>query len=161
MVSVSINEAETAGDALNAKRLAIESIEKPFPDEKWHFLRGDSESIRKITDATGYRYVRNGNVFDHPLGLIILSPQGKIVRYIVGPEILPIDLSISLMEASSGVVSPTIARVLRYCFSYDPKSHLFVFNILRVSGSAVFLLAGIFIVYLMVSGNKRRTGGGR
>ncbi len=160
-ISISINEDETPADAQNAKRMTLESIGIPYPDEKCRFLTGGVDSIRKITDAVGFRYVKRGGEFDHPLGLIILSPEGKIVRYIIGTEILPVDLNISLMEASGGIVSPTIARVLRYCFSYDPKSHLFVFNMLRVSGTAVFLLAGAFIAYLVFSGKKNRAAGGK
>jgi len=52
----------------------------------------------------------------------VLSPQGKVVRYIMGTDYLPMDISMSLMEASNGTVQPTIARVLRACFSYDPKA---------------------------------------
>jgi hypothetical protein len=61
----------------------------------------------------------------------------------------------SLMEASNGTVQPTIARVLRACFSFDPKSHRFVFNILQVSATVIFSLLGIFIVFLVVLGRKR------
>jgi protein SCO1/2 len=155
VVTISIDENETPADAIKAKTIAFEAIQKPYPAERWHFLTGPAESVKKVTAAVGFRYVKKGNEFDHPLGLIVLSPQGKVVRYIMGTDYLPMDISMSLMEASNGTVQPTIARVLRACFSYDPKSHRFVFNVLQVSATVIFSLLAIFIIYLIVSGRKR------
>ncbi|MGA2141668.1 MAG: SCO family protein [Brevinematales bacterium] len=158
LVTISFDDRETPADSLKQKNIAYEAIEAPYPVEKWHFLTGGSDSIKKITDAAGFRYARAGNEFNHPVGCIILSPDGKIVRYIIGAEILPMDLKVSLMEASSGTVSPTIARVIRFCFSYDPASHAYVFNILRVSATVIFGIIGVFVIYLVLSGRKRRAG---
>jgi protein SCO1 len=155
VVCISIDEKETPTDAMKAKTIALEAVQKPYPAQRWHFLTGPAESIKQVADAVGFRFVKKGDEFDHPLGIIILSPQGKVVRYILGTDYLPMDISMSVMEASTGTVQPTIARVLRACFSYDPKSHRFVFNILQVSATVIFTLLGIFIVYLIVSGMKR------
>jgi protein SCO1/2 len=157
VVCISINDNETRADAVKAKTIAFEAIQKPYPEERWHFLTGPSESIKRVAAAAGFRYVKKGNEFDHPLGLIVLSQEGKVVRYILGTDYLPMDISMSLMEASTGTVQPTIARVLRACFSYDPKSHRFVFNILQVSATVIFTLLAIFIIYLIVSGRKPAT----
>ena len=161
IVTISIDENETPADAARAKSLAFQIIERPYPPEKWHFLTGSDRSIDTLAEAVGFHFVKKGNDFDHPLGLIILSPAGKVVRYITGADFLPVDLSMSLMEASSGTVQPTIARVLRACFSYDPVSRRFVFNILKVSATVIFALLGLFIGYLIISGNARRVGGKR
>jgi protein SCO1 len=156
VVTISIDENETPADAMKARTIAFEAIQKPYPADRWHFLTGPAESIKKVTGAVGFRYVKKGDEFDHPLGLIILSPQGKVVRYIMGTDFLPMDITMSLLEASNGTVQPTIARVLRACFSYDPKSHRFVFKILQVSATVIFTLLGIFIAYLVISGMKRK-----
>lgn len=160
LLTITIDETETTNDAIKAKNIAFEAIQTPFPANKWHFLTGSKESIKKLTEAVGFHFVKKGDDFDHPIGLIILSPQGKVVRYIIGTDFLPVDLTMSLMEASSGTIMPTIARVLRFCFSYNPKSHQFVFNTLRVSAIVIFTLVGIFVIYLIISGNKRRLKGG-
>jgi protein SCO1 len=159
VLCMSIDEHETPADAMKAKTIATEVMQKPYPAGRWHFLTGSAASIKTVTDAVGFRFVKRGNEFDHPLCLIILSPQGKVTRYILGTDYLPIDITMSLMEASEGVVQPTIARVLRACFSYDPKSHRFVFNILQVSATVIFALIGAFILYLVISGRKRRAKG--
>ena len=161
VLCMSIDEHETPADAMKAKTIASEVMQKPYPTGRWHFLTGSAASINTVADAVGFRFVKRGNEFDHPLCLIILSPRGKVTRYILGTDYLPIDITMSLMEASEGVVQPTIARVLRACFSYDPKSHRFVFNILQVSATAILSLLGVFILYLVMASGKRRAGGKR
>jgi hypothetical protein len=58
-------------------------------------------------------------------------------------------------------VQPTIARVLRACFSFDPASHRFVFNVLQVSATVILTLLAAFIAYLIMSGRRRRPIGAR
>ncbi len=159
VICISINDRETPSDAMKARDIAFQSIQKPYPADHWRFLTGSDESIDKVTDAVGFKFVKKGDEFDHPMCLIILSPKGKVVRYIMGTDYLPVDLAMSLMEASSGSVQPTIAHVLRACFSYDPKSHRLVFNMLRVSATVILLLLGGFITYLIISQKKRRQKG--
>ena len=159
VITISIDERETPADAQAAKRIGLESIEKPFPQDSWRFLTGDMKSIESVADAIGFRFVKNGEDFDHPLGLVILSPQGKLVRYVNGTEFLPADLKMSLLEASTGTIGPTISKVLRFCFRYDPTSHLLVFNALKVTGIATLLVAAGLVLYLVLSGRQRRLKG--
>jgi protein SCO1/2 len=159
VISISVDDRETPADAMKAREIAFAAIEKPYPADRWHFLTGSAESVDKVADAVGFHFVKKGEDFDHPLCIIILSPRGKVVRYILGTDYLPVDLAMSLMEASSGAVQPTIARVLRSCFSIDPKSHRLVFNLMRVSATVILTLLAIFITYLVVSGRKRMTKG--
>ena len=159
VVTMTIDDRETLVDARKAKRISLESIEAPFPPEAWQFLTGRAADIGKVAEAVGFRYVRKGDDFEHPLGLVILSPQGKIVRYMTGTDFLPVDLKMSLMEASTGTVGPTIAKVMRFCFSYDPQNHTFVFNILRITASFTLLVALALVLYLVFAGRKRRTAG--
>jgi protein SCO1 len=155
LVTLTIDESETPADAIKAKNIAFSFIQKPFPPGHWHFLTGPQGSIKKVTDAVGFHFVKKGDDFEHPVGLIILSPKGEIVRYILGTGFLPLDLKMSLLQASSGVVRPTIYRMLRFCFSYDPKNNRFVFNLLRVSATVIFVFIGVFVLYLVVSGKRR------
>jgi protein SCO1/2 len=159
LVSVSIDETETPADAIAAQRMSLEMIERPFPASKWRFLTSpDTAAINRLCDSVGYHFRRNGTAFDHPLGLIVLSPKGKIVRYMNGSDFLPLDVSMSLLEASAGLARPTIAKVLRFCLSYNPQSRQFGFNLLRVSGIVITALVGAFVLYLVLSGKRRRRG---
>ena len=156
VITVSIDDRETPADARHAKRIALETIERPFPPDAWRFLTGDERSIRAVSDAVGYHFTRQGEDFDHPVGIVILSASGMVVRYMNGTDFLPADLKLSLLEASQGKVGPTIARVLRFCFTTDPKSHGLVFNLLKVVATVTLSLAAVFIAFLVVSGLKRR-----
>ncbi len=156
VVTVSVNDIETPADALGKKSIALASIEKPFPASSWRFLVGSDEEIDALADSVGFSYVKRGEDFDHPLGLVVLSPKGKIVRYMNGDEFLPVDVSMSLLEASSGLVRPTIAKMLRFCMSYNPESRQFGFDFLRVSGIVISGLVGAFVLFLLLSGKRRR-----
>ncbi len=157
LVTVSVNDREGPKDALEKKAIALASIERPFPPSAWRFLVGDEKNIDKLADSVGLSYVRHGEDFDHPLGLVILAPGGKIVRYMNGSDFLPLDLGMSLLEASKGIVKPTIARMLRFCFNYNPESRQMRFDLMRVSGIVIGLLVASFAAYLVITGRKQRT----
>ncbi|HVO40167.1 MAG TPA: SCO family protein [Spirochaetia bacterium] len=161
VITISIDERETAADARKAKRIALETVERPFPPGDWRFLTGSRDSIKAVSDAVGYHFVRRAEGIDHPVGIVILSPSGTVIRYMNGAVFLPADLKLSLLEASQGRVGPTIARVLRYCFSTDPKSHGLVFNLLKVVATVTLTLTAGFVAYLIAAGLRRRNGARR
>jgi protein SCO1/2 len=99
LLTVSIDERETPADARQARRIALASIQKPFPPEAWRFLTGSAESIHELADAVGIRFRRRGQELDHPLALVVLSPEGRVTRYLVGEEFLPMDLHLSILAA--------------------------------------------------------------
>jgi protein SCO1 len=90
------------------------------------------------------------------VALIILSPRGKVVRYMLGADFLASDLRLSLMEAEKGAIGPTIAKLARICFRVDPTSHKLVFRITRVVATITLVLAGSFVAWLIVAGYRRK-----
>ncbi len=159
VITISVDENDRPADARTAKEMAFAVLQVPYPKDRWTFLCGSTEQIRSISNAIGYRFARKQGEIVHPMALVVISPKGKVVRYIMGSDYLPMDIKMSLMEATSGTVQPTIARVLRLCFSYDPKSRQYVFKILRVSAVVVFSLIGSFVLYLVLSTRSRRKRG--
>lgn len=160
VVTVSFDETDTPELAMKTKNNYVTLLEKESRSESWKFLTGDSENIRRLTEATGFRFKRQKEGFLHPSSLIVLSPEGKITRYLYGTSFLPRDLSMAVYEASEGRPGRSVGRLLLYCFSYDPEGRKYVFNILKVTGTATILFAGIFIAYLNVSNRafrKKRT----
>jgi protein SCO1/2 len=154
VLTVSFDETEKPDLALRKKKTYLSMIQKPFPKDVWRFLTGDKENIRKLTDAIGFHFKRVGEDFEHPVSLVILAPNGKIVRYMYGAAPLPFDLKLALIEASHGRIGPTIAKFVQFCFSYDPKGHQLVFNILRVTGAVTLLFALSFVLFLIFKGKK-------
>ena len=156
-LAVSFDDREKPDLALQRKKIYLEMIETPFPEDAWRFLTGDQENIHKLADAVGFHFKRVGEDFEHPVALIILAPDGKIVRYMYGTDPLPFDLKLALVEASQGKIGPAISKIARFCFSYDPKGKKLVFNTLKVTGTVTLLFASSFIVFLLFKGRKRHT----
>jgi len=154
VLAISFDETEKPALALQKKRMYLKMIEKPFPEEAWKFLTGEKENIQKLTDAMGFHFKREGKNFLHPVSLFILSSDGKITRYMHGTDLLPFDLRMALLEASQGRTGPTISKVLRFCFSYDPKGRKYVFNTLKVTGIVTLAFALSFILFLVSKGKR-------
>ncbi len=157
VLTVSFDEHETPALTSEKKKLYLQMITRPFPKDAWRFLTGDRENIHRLTEAVGFHFKRVGEDFEHPVTLIILSPGGKIVRYMYGIDILPFDMKMALVEAKEGRIGPAITKVLRFCFSYDPKAKKLVFNVLRVTGGVTLLFAGS-VLYLALKCKNRFTG---
>jgi protein SCO1/2 len=156
-LTVSFNERETPENARVIKEHFLQRFKsKHFPVNAWHFLTGDETSIKKLTDAVGFHFKRDGENFIHATGLIMLSPKGKITRYFNGLTFLPFDTKLGIMEASAGKTGPTISKVLLYCFRYDPEGKRYVFDILKVTATVTIFFGLIFVVWLVASSRKRR-----
>lgn len=157
VISVSIDETETPELAARYKRMYLTAINAPFPEQGWRFLTGDAASIRRLTDAAGYRFQRAGRDFIHPVASLVLAGDGMIVRYLYGTTFLPKDLTLALIEAREGRVGTTIRKLVDFCFTFDKNNKTYVFNLLRVSATVVILCTGGFLAFLLLSG-KKRTG---
>jgi protein SCO1/2 len=160
-LSISFDETETPALALQRKEVYLKMITRPFPHDAWRFLTGDKENIHRLTEAVGFHFKRVKDDFEHPVVLIILAPDGRIVRYMYGAAPLPFDLKLALVEASQGRIGPAIAKVVQFCFSYDPKAKRLVFNLLRVTGTVTLLFALTFVAFLFFKGRKQPTAEGQ
>ncbi len=156
VVTVSFDDTETPAQAREKKAIAMSILPAGFSAGDWRFLTGDAREIGALTDAVGFHFVRRGDDFDHPLGLVVLSPAGKIVRYVRGTDFLAADLRLAMMEASSGRVSAAIGKALRLCLTYDARSNRLAFDILRVGGTVTLVLAAGLAAFVAARSRKRR-----
>ncbi len=156
VISVSFDENEPPELAAKFKRVYLTAMHTPFPMDGWRFLTGDAENIRRLTQAVGYGFQRRGRDFLHPVASLIVAGDGTIVRYLYGSTFLPKDLALALIEARDGTSGATIRKMVEYCFTFDPGQKTYVFNILRVSATVVILCTGGFLVFLILTGRKRK-----
>jgi len=156
LLTVSFDPTDGPADSKRMKRDFTASLGDGFPSGAWSFLTGESTSIRRLTEAVGFRYRRQGADFIHPAALVVLSPERKIVRYLYGTTYLPFDVKMALAEAAQGSVGGTVVKVLKYCFSYDPRGNRYALDLTRIVGAVVLLFAGSFAVYLGVSTRRYR-----
>jgi protein SCO1 len=157
VITLSFDDKDTAAIARDKKPNYVKAVGRPFPGKDWTFLTGDAANIRKFVDSIGFRFQRDGDHdFSHPIALVVVSPEGKIVRYLYGTRFLPFEVTMALTEAAQGKVGSTTRKVLEYCFSYDPLKKSYVFNILKVTGTVVVLFVGSFLAYLLITTKKKR-----
>lgn len=155
--TVSFSHKEKPFLAMNKKKTYLKLVEKGDLDNGWRFFTGDSINIRRLLDNLGYQIKQEGGEYIHPATLIVLSPDGKITRYLHGTYFLPFDFKMAIIEASKGKSGPTINKVLKFCFSYDPEGQRYVLNITSISGSIILLAALIFLAFLLISNRKRQS----
>jgi protein SCO1/2 len=160
VISVSFDEQESPVMASRSKQAYLSAMNRPFPADGWRFLTGDKAAIHDLTDSMGFSFERRGADFSHPVVSILVDKNGTIIRYLYGAAVLPKDLALAVTEARSGVAGTSIRKVMDYCFTYDPAGKTYVFNLLRVSATAVILTAGGFFAYLLISGKKQRPHSG-
>ena len=162
VVTVSIHDGDTIALAKQKKKNHIVSINRPFDANAWHFVIGEDNNSKRLADSIGFHYEKtvgpNGKVdYLHPAVLAILSPEGKITRYLNGIDQLPFDVKKALIEASNGTVGPTIAKTLLYCFAYDAKGKTYVFAWEKIIGTVMLMLVFGFFTYLAITGRKRNS----
>ena len=156
-LTISFDARETTILAIRKKNNYLNLMEKKEEAEKgWLFFTSDSANIKKLTDATGFRYKPTGNDFIHAATLIIVDPEGKISRYMNGIYFLPFELKMSIIDAAAGKSGPTINRVLQYCYSFDPEGQKYVLNITKVSATLIIFLA-LVLFLVLVFFRKRKT----
>ena len=163
VISISIDDLETPQKATEKKKEMMSGFDKDIPQNSWRFLTGTKENIKKVSDAVGYYFKREGTEFRHSGALVFIDKTGKICRYLIpsytdnhGFGILPFDFKMAVFETSKGKESPTIARVLQFCFSYDPQGKTYALDFTRIFGVAILLFAGIFLLVIKLKPKKEK-----
>jgi protein SCO1/2 len=159
IVTVSFNPHDTPATASAKKAVYLERYDRPGAAESWHFLSGDEPQIERLTRAAGFRYAWDADTkqYAHPSGVIVLTPDGRLARYLFGIEYGPRDLRLGIVEASAGKVGTPVDSLLLYCYHYDPMTGrygLIIMRAMRLAGIATVLALGTFIV-IMVRKEKK------
>jgi protein SCO1/2 len=154
IITISFNTKDTPEKAREKKVNFVQKISKENQKD-WMYLTGIQENINKITEAAGFRYKAQGLDFAHGSAIMVLSPQGKITRYLFGLTFLPFDLKMAIIEAQKGIARPAINKILELCFAYNPGSKTYTLQITQIVGSITILIALIVFVTLMIKRRKK------
>jgi len=125
-------------------------------DNGWIYFTADSANVYSLLNSIGYKIKKQGQEYIHPGAIIVLSPEGKITRYLHGTYFLPFDLKMAVVEASQGKSGPTINKFLKFCFSYDAEGKKYVFNITKISGSIILFFALLLFLTLFLKKNRKK-----
>ncbi len=158
VLTISFDPSETIDLGIRKKTNYLNLVDKKEQISKgWHFFVSDSASIVKGTNAVGFKYKRTGQDFAHAASVTVVSPKGKITRYLNGIYFLPFDFKMAIIESSKGMSAPTINKIMQYCFSYDPVGQAYVLNVTKISGTLILFVAVLFFMVLIFKPKRKKT----
>ena len=161
MVTVSIDPKETPERAKGTKEKYLGIYERPGSDQGYHVLTGRREQIEQLADTVGfrYRYVPSTGQYAHAAVTIIVTPDGRVSRYLYGVRYDPQTIRFSLLEAGQGKIGTTMDQILLFCFHYDADKGRYgpaAFRLMQLGGgTTVLVLGGVLLMFWRRE--KRRT----
>jgi protein SCO1 len=160
IVTISINPNETPELARAKKESYFKIYQRPKAAQGWHFLTGSEDQIKKLADQVGfrYRYEPTEKQYAHGAVVPVLTPEGKISRYLYGIEYAHQDLRLALLEASQGKIGTVVDRILLFCYRYDPltrKYSVYLTKLMQIGCGATALVMG---AYLFTFWRRQRKG---
>ncbi len=162
VVVVSFNPKETPELAAAKKENYVRHYGRPQTMAGWHFLTGEPEAIRGLTEAVGFRYLFDTETqqYAHASGIVVATPQGKLFRYFYGIDYAPRDLRLALVEASSNKLGTVTDQLLLFCYHYDPttgKYGLLIMRLLQAMGLGTVAALGTFMMVMFRRERRLRT----
>lgn len=162
VVTLSIDPSETAQLAADRKRGHLQALGEAATDHNWAFMTGAPSQIARLAQSVGFGYAYDADTkqFAHAAVVFVLTPDGRISRYLYGLEYAPRDMKLALVEASGGRVGTSLDRVLLTCFKYDAalRRYAFVVNgVLRGGALLVFVMLSSMLVVLWRRETRRPT----
>jgi protein SCO1/2 len=161
VLTVSFDPREGPELAAAKKASYLDSYGRPGAAAGWHFLTGERAAIDRLAGAVGFGYVYDAekDQFAHASGVMVLTPGGKVARYLLGIQFSPRDLRLALAEASEGKIGSPVDRVLLFCLHYDPATGKYtasVMNFVRLAGGVVFGLLALLLGRAWYRERRRR-----
>lgn len=154
VITISFNTKDTPEKAKEKKENFVQQI-SPENRSAWHYLTGTQENIDLVTDALGFKYKPAGLDFSHPSVIIIVSPEGKITRYLYGLTFLPFNVKMAIIESQKGLSRPSVNKMLELCFAYDPQSRGYTLQLTTIIGVFILGIALVAFIILIFKGRKK------
>ena len=163
IISISFDPRETPALAAAKKNVYVNYLpesKRAGANTGWHFLTGDEENIRRVTEAIGfhYRFDQSTNQFAHASAIYVVTPEGKLSHYFYGIEYAPRDLRLGLVEASQNKIGSTVDQLMLYCYHYDPATGKYgavVMNMIRLGGVITVFCIGLLLLLLRKRNSAR------
>ncbi|MEZ6232698.1 MAG: SCO family protein [Phycisphaerales bacterium] len=165
---VSIDHTNTTDMALGEKLASLLSYnrpETPAVRAGWAYHTATAGNARRLADSVGFQYtfIADAGEFAHAPGLVLITPDGRVSRYIDGLDYVnqADDIQLGLVEAGQGSIAPTLLdRLILFCFHYDPSKGSYTVQAVRVMqiGGVLCMLgiAGLILALRMQEKAKQR-----
>jgi protein SCO1/2 len=165
IVAVSFDPKEKHELAHAKKMHFVTEYGRREADWGWHFLTGHKEGIDRLTAACGFRYEFDPMLkeYNHPSGIMVITPEGIIARYFPGIEYLDRGangqllrdssktLRLTLVEAGEGQIGSRSDRVFLSCYQYNPHTGKYSANV------RLIMQAGGILTLLIIAGFYAKT----
>ncbi len=151
---VSFDPQDTPAIAAEQKLKYSKDFHQAGFGEGFHFLTGSQDSISKLTEAVGWKYVWDERTkqFAHAAGIMVATPEGRLSRYLYGIAYASPDVRMALVEAAKHQIGSPADYILLFCFHWDEtqgKYTLAITNIMKLAaGLTVLLLGGTIFTFL-------------
>jgi protein SCO1/2 len=152
VVDFSIDPRDTPADAARKKSEYLRRYGRSGASEGWHCVVGDQRSIAQLAGEIGFGYAYDPETkqYAHPSGVIVLTPEGKISRYIFGATFDARELRDALIGARAEEATSTFSKLFLLCYHYNPitgKYGALIMSIVRIAGITTVLGIGLSILY--------------
>lgn len=112
---------------------------------------GSPREVHAVTDALGYRYAFDPRIgqYAHAAASAVLTPDGRLVRWLYGLTPQPDELAQAIADARIGRTGGLVRQLVLLCYHYDPRTgtySLLIDRVVRYAGiAAVLLIAGLIL----------------
>lgn len=125
LVALSIDPRDTTADAAASASMYSRRFPNPAIAAKGvHFLTASPDQVARVADVIGfpYKFDRQSNQYAHPAGFVVVTPSGRISRYILGLNPPAGAVRQAVAQAARGTITPPAHPLLLLCFGYDPDA---------------------------------------
>ena len=160
VITVSIDPHETHVMAAEKKAAYLEQYSRPGTEQGWHFLVGHQDQIQELCDTVGFgfKYDPETDEYAHRAGILLLTPNGVVSRYLPGIEYPRRDLRFGLVEASENKIGTIVDKIALLCYHYDPTAGAYSLLIMNVVRMGCFMTVLALAVLMSVLFKKEKKG---
>lgn len=155
---VSFDHTNTTAQAASAKQAYLTGYKNTGDKAAaagWEFFTSDAGSVRRLADSVGFpfKYIPESGQYSHGSALVVLTPEGRISRYLNGLQ--PTgeggsELRLALLEASEGKIAKGFADFfLHRCFQWNPAKNAYTLEAFRVMQIGAILTAAAVATLLV------------
>lgn len=158
IITVSFDPREGPELSQRARAMAIDRIGREPVESGWQFLTGKEPAIAKLCESVGFKYAWDEKTaqYAHASGVFVLTPDGKLSRFLSGVEFSPRDLRLSLVEASENKIGTAADQVLLLCYMYDPTTGKYGFAVISAIRTLGVATVGVMAVSIFVMLRRER-----
>lgn len=110
-----------------------------------------NSAVDALTSSIGFRYAYDSEIgeYAHAGGVVVLTPDARVGKYLYGIDPSPRDLRLAIVESSSGKVGSFADEMFLWlCYHYDPITGKYAFTILNLVRVCGVLAAAAILAYV-------------